>query len=325
MIRSLAFLTLLLTIQTTQAQTPAPAAPPEKVLGWSKSANLGVNLSFSSSQDVVGQTDGNSQTYGANLKSAFNRLSEGDEWRNEITATGATTQTPAIPTYLKSADELKLATTYLYFIPNHPEFGPYVKGQATAPMFSGENVQASPVTYRVINNDGTTSAVTASKIRLTDGFKPLTTKESLGSFWKAVEQEKLKVEVRLGAAAMQISADGQYTVGGKNAAGETEVTELSDVSQAGLEAGLSVKGKIDEKSSYELGVETLTPFINNKKNGDDREALRLTNVDGFAKLNSNITSWAAFSYNYKLKIEPQLVDKTQQIHMLALNINYNLF
>ena len=30
----------------------------EKVLGWKKSANLGANLSFSSSQDVVGQTDG---------------------------------------------------------------------------------------------------------------------------------------------------------------------------------------------------------------------------------------------------------------------------
>jgi hypothetical protein len=33
----------------------------------------------------------------------------------------------------------------------------------------------------------------------------------------------------------------------------------------------------------------------------------------------------AIGYDYKLKIQPQLVDRTQQIHMFVLNINYNLF
>ena len=60
-------------------QTPEP---PAKVMGWSKSANMGGNVSFTSSQDVVGQTDGSSQTYGVNIKGALNHNTERAEWRN---------------------------------------------------------------------------------------------------------------------------------------------------------------------------------------------------------------------------------------------------
>jgi hypothetical protein len=167
--------------------------------------------------------------------------------------------------------------------------------------------------------------VKESSVRLTDGFKPLTTKEAVGFFYKPVQEERLKIETRLGAAALQISASGQYSVKGANAAGEIELNRLSDVSQAGLEAGFNIKGKVNEDSTYEIGAEAMTPLVNNKASGDDRDALRLTNVDAFAKYSSNITKWAAIGYDYKLKIQPQLVDRTQQIHMFVLNINYNLF
>ena len=79
---------------TAAAQSAAPADAKAKVLGWSKTANLGVNLSFASSQSVVGQTDGSSQTYGANLKGGLNRVSESDEWRNTLSILGATILNP---------------------------------------------------------------------------------------------------------------------------------------------------------------------------------------------------------------------------------------
>lgn len=301
----------------------APAAPPK--LGWSKSGNLGLNLSFSQSQDVVGQTDGSSQTYGTDLKAGFNRRSEGDEWRNDLGLKEATTKTPSVPRFVKSADEFKLASTYLYFLKAHPEFGPYAKGEVSAPVFKGENVQAEAKNYRVNSADGTSRVVNGTSIRLTDGFKPMNTKESVGGFWKAIDREMTKLEFRVGAAALQIDASGQYAVGATNAAGEIEVTELRDVNQAGLEAAVSFKGKVDEKTSYEVGVETLTPFINNKVAGDDRDAVKLTNVTGVAKLNSNITSWASFGYSYNMKLEPQLLERAQQTHMLVLSASYNLF
>lgn len=303
----------------------ARAQTADNTLGWKKSAKASSNISFSSSQDVVGQTDGTSETYGASLKAEFQRNGNNDEWRNEGSLLATTTRTPGLPRFVKSSDELKLSTMYLHFWNGNRNFGPYARLEGAAPMFKGEDVQSTPKTYRVTARDQSSTAVTATSYRLTDGFKPLTTKESLGVFWKAVNDEKLKVELRVGAAAMQIAAGGQYTVKGGNPAGEIVVQELDDVSQAGLEAALAVKGKVDEKSAYELGVETLTPFVNDKPEGDDRDALRLTNVDALVKLTSKFTEWASFGYDYKLKLQPQLVDRAQQIHMIVLNFNYNVF
>jgi hypothetical protein len=305
------------------SREPAAADKP-RVLGWNKSANLGLNLAFTSSQSVVGQTDGSSQTYGLDLKGSLNRVSEGDEWRNTLSVLESTTKTPSVPTFIKSGDELKLETIYLYTVTHDPESGPYVRGLATAPMFFGQDVRATPQAYDINRRNGSSQVVNASSLRLTDGFKPLETRESLGWFLKPVQQQNLAVEVRLGLAGKQIQADGQYALHGTNNAGQLTVDELSDVNQAGLEAALGLKGKIDDKSSYEAGLETMTPFINNKASSDSRSAVELTNYDGYIKLTSNITSWAAFGYDYKLKIEPQLVSGAQQIHMLTLNLNYNL-
>jgi len=302
----------------------AQEAEDPNALGWKKSAKLGTNLSFSSSQDVVGQSDGNSETYGLNLKGEFRRNGRGDEWRSETSLLTSTTKTPAVPHYVKSSDELKLNTMYLQFWNDSRSFGPYARLEATAPMFKGEDRRAASSTYRITARDQTSTTTTGSSFRLTDGFKPLTTKESLGFFWKPVNEERLKVEARVGAAAMQIDADGQYTLAGTNAANEILVNELTDVNQAGLEAAVSAKGKVDDKSSYEVGIESLTPFINNKAAADKRDALRLTNVDAFLKLTSNITSWASFGYDYKMKLQPQLVNRPQQIHMIVINVSYNL-
>lgn len=313
--RYLLFLTIPITGLAEEAKP--------KVMGWSKSANLGVNLSFSSSQDVVGQTDGTSQTYGVNLKSGLNHNSERAEWRNEAALTGTTTKTPNVPRFVKSSDELKITSIYLYSLEKYPKIGPYARVEASAPVFKGEDVRSSVKTYRYLDSNAT---YVGESVRLTDGFKPLTTKEALGFFYKPIQDDRLKVEARVGLAATQISADGQYAVKGINSAtSEIELNRLSDVNQAGSELALSVKGKANETSTYEVGVEAMTPFVNNRASGDDRDPIRLTNIDGFIKLSSNLTSWASFGYDYKLKIQPQLVDRAQQIHMFVINVNYNLF
>lgn len=320
----IALVLLTFLTQSVFAQTPAPAAE-AKVLGWKKTADFGANLSFTSSQDVVGQTDGSSETYGLNLKGSAIQTKEYSEWRNEGSLVGTTTRTPNVPRFTKSADELKIGTAYLHFWNGNPNFGPYARAEAAAPMFKGENVQSENKSFRVKHSDGRPDDVfTASSYRLTDGFKPLTTKEAVGVFWRPRNDDRMKIETRLGVAGQQISADGQYTTKGTNALGEVEIVPLRDVSQAGLELSASIKGKINDNSAYEAGVEAMTPFVNNQEKTDDRDALELTNIDGYAKLTSKITTWANFGYDYKVKIQPQLVDKTQQIHMLVLNVSYNL-
>lgn len=295
--------------------------PPE--YGWLTSLNLSGNLSLSSSQDVVGQTNGSSQTYGTNIKGTLYHLTPDHEWRNDLFIREATNKTPNVPRFVKSDDEVKLSSIFLYFLPHNPKIGPYARAEVSAPLFKGEDVQTDPKNYRKLHLDGTSETFSGTSTRLTDPFKPLTTKEAIGFFNRPVFNEKFHLELRVGFAAQQISAAGQYAVKGDNKTNGTyDINELKDVSQAGLEAGVALKGKIDEKSSYELGIDSLTPFINDKPAGDDRNAWRLTNVDAFAKLTSKVTDWMSFGYDYKLKIQPQLVDRAQQIHMLVINFTY---
>lgn len=313
----------LFCIALAAAALTAHAEDAPKVLGWTKNANLGANLSISSSQDVVGQTDGTSQTYGATLKGGMNHNTESAEWRNDLSLMGATTKTPSVPRFIKSSDELKLSTIYLYSLEKYPKIGPYARGEAAAPMFKGEDVRATPKTYRYLDSG---RSVTESSVQLTESFKPLTTKESAGFFYKPVKEDRLKVETRVGVAAQQIAADGQYSVKGvSSTTGEVELNRLRDVSQAGAELAVLVKGKFHENATYEVGGEAMTPFINNKESADKRDAIRLTNVEAYAKLASNMTNWASFGYDYKLKIQPQLVDRAQQIHMFVVTLNHNLF
>jgi hypothetical protein len=302
----------------------AYAADEPVVMGWTNKANAGANLSFSSSKDVVGQTDGNSETYGLNVKGEFFRNLPHSEWRTDASVVASTTRTPSLDGFIKSSDELKVSTQYTHFWHGNRYVGPYARGEASAPMFKGEDVQSTVKTYNVSRADGTPlKTLSAQSYRLTDGFKPLNTKESIGVFWKPVHEENIKVETRLGLAGLQIDADGQYTVKSQDAT-TVAVTELGDVNQFGAEAAVAVKGKVDEKSGYEAGVEAMTPFTTNKKAGDNRDNLRLTNIDGYVKLTSKFTSWASFGYDYKVKYQPQLIEKAQQIHMLVLTMNYNI-
>lgn len=313
---------LMTALVADPASAQEPAAP--KKLGWAPTANLGANVALSSVSNVVGQTDGSSETYGLNLNSSFNYASERQEWQNKGSYAGSTTKTPALPRYVKANDLLKYESLYLYSLESLPKVGPFVRFSAEAPVFMGEDVRPAAVTYNIARRDGTTAPVTGPGLRLTDGFKPLTLKESVGAFYKIYETPEARVDARLGLGAQQISAEGQLAITGVGSDGAINVVELRDISQLGAEAALTGKGRFDEKSSWELGLETLTPFVSNKQANDDRDALRLTNIDGIAKLSSNLTSWAALTYTYKLQIKPQLVDRTQQTHLMVVNFNYNL-
>lgn len=305
------------------AQNAQPPQPDQK-LGWKRSANLGVNLSFTSSQDVVGQTNGSTENYGFNLKGSLDHVQEHDEWRNGLSILGSTTRTPKLPRWVKTGDEWKYTTLYTHQFPDS-KFGPYVRGEVAAPAFNGEDVRDTPTTYRISRRGQADQLITQSTLHLTDPFKPLTTKEGLGLLWKTIDSPRFSLEMRGGLAGLQVLADGQYSVTGTDPAGDVLVNELYNVDQWGAELSVAGKGKIQENSAYEFGLTTMTPFYTNKDQADSRSNWTLTDVDGFLKLTSNITSWASFSYDYKLKYEPQLLEKAQQIHLIVMNINYNLF
>jgi hypothetical protein len=294
-------------------------------LGWIPKLNIGANLSFASNSNVVGQTNGDSQTYGLNFKGELSHVAQLTEWRNTLTVLESTSKTASLPDSIKTGDDFKYETVFLYSLPSIPQIGPYAKGIVETALFRGEDVRDSVTTYNIHHIGGAVDTFNGQKINLTDSFRPLTTKESAGFFWKAVQQDNMNLELNLGLGALQVAADGQFAVGGKNATGAIDINELHSFTQAGVELGANFKGKIDEKSGYEVSADILSPFVTSRQSGDTRSDSRLTNYEFGAKLTSKVTSWASFSYDYKLKYQPLLVERGQSAHLLVLNINYNIF
>jgi hypothetical protein len=290
--------------QETEALTLKERAPQSVVKedGWHPSLNLGANISFGSSSNVVGQTDGDSRTYGANLNGGLNYKQQQHELQNSLKIKGATSKTPALPRYVKSSDELDFTSTYLYSLKSHPWIGPYARASAKTALFYGEDVRSETVTYEKRTRTGAVQqTITGDSLRLTDGLKPLTTKESFGFFAKLIEEENKKFIARLGLGAQQVDASGQYILKDDNTTANVEVVELQSYQQTGIEGGFTFEGNIDSKTKYQFKFDFLTPINADLDAGDDRSDLELTNMEFNFKLTSKVYEWMSFNYEYNIK------------------------
>jgi hypothetical protein len=294
--------------------------------GWHPTLNLGANLSLGSSSNVVGQPDGDSRTYGANLDGGINYKREQHELQNSLKIKGATTKTPVLPRFVKSSDEVNFTSTYLYSLEAYPWVGPYARVNAKTALFYGEDVRGEVVTYEKRTRAGAVQdTITGDSLRLTDGLKPLTVKESVGAFAKLIEQEKRKFIARLGVGALQVDAAGQYLVkDNETTAGVIEVEQLDSYSQHGIEGGFTFEGLIDEKTKYALTFDFLTPISPDLPATDKRDDFELTNIDLNFKLTTKVVEWMNFNYDYSFKREPQLLDENQEQHMLSISFAYTL-
>lgn len=297
------------------------AIPP----GWTPLLKLSGNISFGSSDNVVGQQNGDTTTLGTNLNGGLNYRNNQHEWRNALRYQGATSRTPNVPVYIKSSDELSFETIYLFSLENIKWLGPYFRANAVTQVFKGEDIRENPVTYSISTSSGATRTETGRSLRLTDGFSPLTLKQSVGAFAKIIDEDKQKLEARLGLGALQVNADGQFAVNDDRATPSIEIRALESYEQAGFEAALTYSGRIDEKTSYHLGGEVLIPILKNLEAGDDRSSLQLTNYEVLAKLSSKVYDWMSLDYEYRLRKQPQLIDKNQIQHLLLVNLSYAIY
>lgn len=295
-------------------------ASEKSLLGWTKKLVVGSSLSIGTSESVVGQTDGQTVTYGLNLEGQFNHIAEQDEWRNSLKVSESASKTPSVPRYVKASDELKFETLFLHTLTDVPWFGPYAKASVETSLFKGEDVRSEAKTYQFA--DG--SLQTGTSIRLTDAFKPITTRESAGGFFKIVNKEDMKLEARIGAGALQVNAKGQRAIKDDSTTANIEVVDLDSYSQLGIEGGFSFKGSIDQKTSYSLDGEFLTPLSADQKAGDKRSKFELTNWELKARLTSKLYDWLSLDYSAKMFKQPQLIDKTQTQTMLLVSLTYQL-
>ena len=294
--------------------------------GWHPNLKIKANLTVGSSKSVVGQVDGDSNTFGGSLDSGLIYKQQQNEWRQAFNYSGATTRTASLPRYVKSADELKYSTIYLRSLESFPQIGPYARAELRTSVFRGEDVRAEEKDYVIRGNN--TPLGSHSVYRLTDPFIPLTTQESVGFFAKLIERKRTKLEIRLGVGAIQVRTDRQLRLDDDAKTPDViELSRLDNLSQMGMEYGLIFSGQWNENSDYSLVANFLTPIGTEIEFGKECygcNSWNLTNIDLKAVLSSKVSDWMNFSYEYRALRQPEVLNAFQIQHGFALNFFYDL-
>lgn len=329
------------TVKKEATDIKALEAPPANGVFASLRGDLA--FSFSDTQKVVGQLDGTTINLGVKVDGHVDVIQDAHEWRNSVLINAGVTKTPAIPEFLKNTDALAVESIYLYHV--KPWIGPFARARLDTAMFAGTDVRAAPTNYKITKADGTSTqtcdpnsgeACTTTRLPLSDGFQPLTLKESLGAFVQPYKSTPFTAEVRLGFGAQEIFAEHQFAVTDvadtaencpaagdptqKSAVQCLEVTELTNVFQAGLEANLEVWGTFyDNKVTYKVYGGILAPFAHGAlpkaytDAGGKDDVGQLTNIDLGANVNLKIVEWASLGYEFKAVRVPALLPDTFQV------------
>jgi hypothetical protein len=288
--------------------------------GWNPKLQINSNLSFQSSKDVTGQADGDTVGAGLKLITGSDHLKDNKEWRNTLKLDVSTNKTPTLPKYVKASDSFKFESIYLYGIEKNPKLGPYISGSVETQIFKSENLQSKDVTY--ITPSG---SETASHYHLSDAFKPLTTKQAIGVFYKAISKDEKKLEFRFGIGAMQVVADDQFYVS-KTTDTSVTIEALESYNQVGFEYGFVWKGDLNDSTSYSVSGDFLTPLnvdIDAGKECESCSSLELTNIEFVANIKTKINDWASLIYEYKAVKKPELLNKFQIQNGLVFNVSYD--
>lgn len=290
--------------------------------GWTPGIAIGATLNLNDSRQVVGQQDGTAFTLGAALDAALELNQGKHEWRNMLRAGAGATRAPSLGEFVKTADGLKFESIYLLHALEI--FGPFARVGLDTNMFPSLDIRPTAVNYAVANRDGSTTTYTGRRLALTDAFKPLTLKESLGAFVQPLNEDRIKLEARAGVGAQETFAEGQLAIlDDAKTADVVEAKALNDFYEIGAELVANAWGMIDEgkRVSYTVGVGVLLPFAYTAlPKSDTRGAVDLMNVDINAGLHVKVFDWASIDYRLGVVRQPLLVDAWQVTNTLLVTV-----
>jgi hypothetical protein len=289
--------------------------------GWTPGIAIGGTFNLLDSRNVVGQQNGTTLALGAAVDSELQYNKGMHEWRGTLKAALGATRTPAIEEFVKSSDMLAFDTIYLVHIIE--EVGPFARAGLRTSMLPSLDIRATPADYVVTNDDGTVSNFTGRRLALTNAFEPTTFKETIGAFAQPVNNDRIKVETRLGIGGEEAIADGQLAIQDDEDTEVIEVTTLRNSYEIGGEANANAWGTIDKdkRVSYAVGIDVLIPFVHSDlPMGDDRSLIDLTSVEFDGALSVRVFDWASIDYHIAVLRQPMLVEDVQVTNSLLVTL-----
>ena len=310
--------------EVTTELIPEESATDVLDTGWRGTLTLGASGSTVANKRVVGQADGASVTLGASITGEAEYLTGPHEVRLRAGLEEYFTRTPVIDEFVKTADNLNVEAIYFYHIPAIDWLGPFGRLAVDTPLFKGFDVRADESTYTISRVDGTVDTRVSDRLLLTESFQPATLRQSVGMFARPVREEQLVVDIRVGAGAREIAADGALVVTDDDATDVIEVTEIENYSQVGLESVLELTGTFDEsRLSYFFTFESLLPFYDSADDADQSVTER-ADLEIAVGTGVRLVSWASLDYVFRADRLPAILDDWQLSNNLLLTLSYTV-
>jgi hypothetical protein len=343
--------TLLCMLATANAvaDAPKPLKPPttefvadadafivnQRPPGLSWKIATGATANFGDVRNVPGQTSGTSVTLGIKFDGNLDENYGKHELRTLASLAQGVTRTPVLPEFVKSADSLMLQAIYLYHFVEWA--GLFARSSLQTSMYRGADVRPPGYQFAIARANGSQTTAggapeALNRLVLSDPFRPIMLKESIGPFARPLSGTLLNFEIRAGLGGRQTFAAGQLALEDDATKTPTviEVKELGDVKQIGGEIALSTWGDVAKKRvSYRVDMEMMVPLQHNPLTPTEIEAihpgsteqpsaLELINIDIFAKLSFKLVDWASVDYELKAIRQPQLLSSFQIQNNLLL-------
>ena len=312
------------------AQTGTANTDEEVEYGWSWAAGLTLGGNVLQNSNTVSQVEGRTNIYLGKLELSADNNQKDSEWENSLSLDETFSRTPFIDRLVKTGDVLKLSSVYKHFFPSVSWLGGFASFGMETTAFATYDEQAEKVTYRVMEADGEIREFQDERFRTAKAFNPMTLKESFGVVFKVLDDERFSTEVRTGPGAKQVMLKDQYFLVEGEEAEATEEVEFvqytDDIRVVGWLAMLSVNGKLyEEKWTYKLTMESLTPMAYHPKRDNDPSSIKLTTTEVAAETSYKFSDWLALTYQFKSVREPLLQREAQVTHnaMLTATLRAN--
>jgi len=294
---------------------------PKKAKDWTFRLRIGSIFQLNSNRAVVGKRDGTTRTIGADLHGEANWKKGRNEVRNRLDINVLFIKTPNTRTWVSGTDIFEVENIYQFRA--GPTWGPFTRLGAATSMFVGRDLRTNSVQYEF--PDGSLSAE-QTELRLTDPFKPVTLIQTAGLYLNPVRYKQFDLDIRVGAGAREVFANGQLGVQDDAATTSiVEVINLRNYSQAGAELIVMARGIFYKKKvQYFAGGEFLLPVIRTKEMGDNRKLVDLIDKKIRLGIAYRIARWATLLYEIRLVHQPQLIDQYQIQNNVGFKASYSV-
>ena len=274
---------------------------------------------------IVIAVDGSTVQLGLLVNGSANLTAGQSSWENGLKLNETQTRAPQLESFVKSADELALYSTYLYHLPALEWVGPFARASAATQVFTSFNAREADVTILRTFRDGrtVTKAIPRGEhIQLAKPFEPILVKEGVGAFANPYTDKLVTVKTKVGVGMQHVIVRDGFAIADDKATPEIEIKQMEDSTQGGGEAEIELLGELSDNIVWGAKAGIFYPFYTSVET--DLEGFELMSTDLSAKVSVRLAKWVSLDYVVSAKRIPLILDGWQVQNNVLLTAGFDI-